>query len=127
MRENRYRALKDDVGCILVCGSLVYDNSGIPRITNDGGFTYTTCLKGTEQQFIGLKDEELKDIYEGDRIGGRENGVITYDPMIGGYRVGNHALSVTWIDYDIRECRVPLLCGCKIIHDTPALLTGKGE
>jgi uncharacterized phage protein (TIGR01671 family) len=66
MREIKFRALKDDMSnCTFQYGQLVYDANGVPRITNNG-LLFTTCIKGTEGQFTGLKDKNGKEIYEGD-------------------------------------------------------------
>lgn len=65
-----FRAKKDDMSdCRFVYGSLIFDKEGNPRIQEDRNFlTFTSCLKNTEGQFIGLPDKNMKKIYVGDII-----------------------------------------------------------
>ena len=70
MREKKFRALKDDMSNYnFVYGNLIYDKNDIPRIQEtDGICLFATCIKGTESQYIGIKDEHDVEIYEGDII-----------------------------------------------------------
>lgn len=68
--EIKFRSLKDDMSnCNFVYGSLIYSELGIPRIQEDSKkMVFSSCIKGTEGQFIGSKDENNQDIYDGDIV-----------------------------------------------------------
>lgn len=68
--EVKFRALKDDMSsCNFVYGQLVYDAVGTPRITevdsSGQGLTFHTCLKNTEAMFVGFKDKNGNEFYNG--------------------------------------------------------------
>jgi len=70
-RVIKFRAMRDDMNPSWVYGSLLYGGD-IPRIQELPLFSlFTTCLKGTEGQFTGLKEDEDgrdREVYEGDII-----------------------------------------------------------
>jgi len=70
MDRYKFRALCDDISDFTFkYGSLVYDEHGNPRILTDvKSMLFTTCVKGTEGQHIGLHDCKETDIYEGDIV-----------------------------------------------------------
>lgn len=91
-RENKFRALKDDMSdCSFVYGQLVYrieELSGMkyPAITTDGQ-TFISCLPNTEGIFIGVLDKNKKEIYEKDVVKNVDEYQIKYRPNVEELRV----------------------------------------
>ena len=65
MKPNEFRALSDEMSPTWFYGDLVYDD-GVPRIKACNIMKFKTCLKGTDGQFIGIKDAKDIKIYEDD-------------------------------------------------------------
>jgi len=131
MRTIKFRALKDDVSnCVFYYGSLIYDKLGNPRIHDVDTDLFHTCIKGTESQFIGLKDLSGKEIYEGDfvKIGGLVELVSIIDGMLCCYNVRIYgkieAISVD-DENDVRVCESDYFNCYEIIgniHENPELI-----
>ena len=125
-REIKFRALRDDMGdCTWVYGMLIYNYEHEPRIQeNTQKFLFTTCLKGTEGQYTGLRDKNGKEIYEGD--------VVVFDVVQG---TGPNEQSapknvkgvVDWKPHglgygDWRECYTTNVKVIGNIHENPELI-----
>jgi len=129
MREIKFRALKDDISnCNLIYGSLVYSN-GVPRISNDEGLTFHSCISGTEGQFIGLKDKKGNNIYDGDiyKMGGILHKVVFDNGAFCVTRISSYNPSpINWAGSGEDDLEIDNFCNrieiIGNIHSNPELL-----
>ena len=146
MREIKFRALKDDVSnCNWVYGFLAYSKDMVPRISDDGGETFHTCLKGTEGQFTGYKDWKNKDIYENDIVsapnGQIKSAIIYFSQATFWYKEWDemyeewHHSEMGWCEqYGSKEIGILHWSANRIalkvignVHEHPELMSGRHE